>query len=65
MMKYTMTPKAPRWISTESGNWAWDRLMAWRGKANTAMSVTDRAQLLAEAEQLHRQRVAPVSVAAS
>lgn len=48
------TPKAPRWITTEAGQWAWYTYGAWRGKATTALSVHDRAQLLDEAEQMWR-----------
>ncbi|MEN9935646.1 MAG: hypothetical protein RLZZ387_2225 [Chloroflexota bacterium] len=46
------TPKAPRWITTDAGQWAWDQLDAWRDRAVTALSVRDRSELLAEAEEL-------------
>lgn len=45
-------PKAPRWINTEAGNWAWERFVSWRGKANAALSVYERRRLLEEAEEL-------------
>jgi len=46
-------PKAPRWISTEAGLWAWQAHGAWRATATNALSVRERYQLLQEAEQLH------------
>jgi hypothetical protein len=45
-------PKAPRWISTEAGIWAWQAHGAWRANAANALSVRERYQLLQEAEQL-------------
>jgi hypothetical protein len=45
-------PKAPRWITTEAGRRAWEEYDAWRTRAASALSVQDRSQLLAEAEQL-------------
>lgn len=50
-------PKAPRWITTEPGLRAWNEIEAWRRVAANAMSVQDRRQLLAEAEQLLAQQV--------
>lgn len=47
-------PKAPRWITTEAGQWAWHEYVTWRGRATHALSVQDRTQLLDEAEQLWR-----------
>lgn len=48
------TPKAPRWITTEAGEWAWQTDSTWRSGAGTAFSVGDRARLLREAEQKFR-----------
>jgi hypothetical protein len=48
--------KAPRWITTEAGRRAWNEIEAWRRMAANAMSVQDRRQLLAEAEQLIMQQ---------
>ena len=45
-------PKAPRWISTEAGLWAWHAHGSGRGTAANALSVRQRYQLLQEAEQL-------------
>jgi hypothetical protein len=45
-------PKAPRWISTEAGLWAWQAHDPWRATAANALSVRERHQLLQEAEQL-------------
>jgi hypothetical protein len=47
-------PKAPRWINTEAGNWAWAQFVAWRSRAADALSVNERQLLLAEAERLMR-----------
>jgi hypothetical protein len=54
-MLYIQTdlPKPPRWISTEAGLWAWQAHGTWRATAANALSVCERSQLLAEAEQLH------------
>ncbi|KAB8144549.1 hypothetical protein F8S13_06685 [Chloroflexia bacterium SDU3-3] len=43
-------PKIPRWISTESGQWAWRECADWRGTASSALSVQDRSKLLQDAE---------------
>jgi hypothetical protein len=48
-----LIPKPPRWISTVAGLWAWQAHGAWRAIAANALSVRERSQLLAEAEQLH------------
>ncbi|NTW02727.1 MAG: hypothetical protein HGA19_15850 [Oscillochloris sp.] len=48
------TPKAPRWISTEAGKWAWVVNEEWRVSANKAMSVSERRHLLDKAEDMHR-----------
>ena len=45
-------PKAPRWITTEAGRRAWDEYDTWRNRAETALSVNERSELLAEAEEL-------------
>jgi hypothetical protein len=45
-------PKAPRWISTAAGLWAWQAHGPWRATAANALSVYERRQLLQEAEQL-------------
>jgi hypothetical protein len=47
-------PKAPRWISTEAGQYAWCVDEEWRRTADRAMSVSDRRRLLDEAERLHK-----------
>ncbi|HEU5015262.1 MAG TPA: hypothetical protein VFT66_22250 [Roseiflexaceae bacterium] len=54
--QHTAQPKAPRWITTESGLRAWNEIEAWRRVAANALSVQDRRQLLAEAEQLLAQQ---------
>jgi hypothetical protein len=56
MMNPTMkniAPKAPRWISTEAGIWAWNVNEEWRGSADQALSVADRRRLLDQAERMH------------
>lgn len=45
-------PKAPRWITTEAGQWAWLANEEWRRFANAAMNVADRRKLLDEAERM-------------
>jgi len=54
MKLYNDAPKAPRWISTTAGQWAWAELGDWRETAANALSVQDRRQLLDKAEQLHQ-----------
>jgi hypothetical protein len=44
--------KAPRWISTEAGQWAYEASDEWRRVADLAFAVSDRRRLLDEAEQL-------------
>jgi hypothetical protein len=46
-------PKAPRWITTEAGQRAWEQHDTWRHRASGAMSVQDRSELLAEAEEIN------------
>jgi hypothetical protein len=53
MQRMNELPKAPRWISTTAGLWAWQAHGVWRATATNALSVHDRRQLLYEAEQLH------------
>ena len=57
MTSVTEPPKAPRWISTDAGRWAWHEHESWRRNAANALSVRERAQLLGEAEQLRRATV--------
>lgn len=45
--------KAPRWISTEAGQWAYLSNAEWRRTAESAFAVADRRRLLDEAERLH------------
>ncbi len=45
--------KAPRWITTEAGQWAYLSNAEWRRTAETAFAVADRRRLLDEAERLH------------
>jgi hypothetical protein len=44
--------KAPRWITTEAGQWAYLSDEQWRRTANNTFVVADRRRLLDEAEQL-------------
>lgn len=63
MMNVTLNntaPKAPRWISTEAGLWAWNMNEEWRGSADQALSVADRRRLLDQAERM-REREAQVA----
>lgn len=46
--------KAPRWISTEAGQWAYEASEEWRRVADHTFAVTERRRLLDEAELLHR-----------
>ncbi len=52
----TAIPKAPRWINTQAGQWAWHEYSAWREQAAHALSVQERIQLLSEAEELWQAR---------
>ena len=54
MSRVTEQPKAPRWISTEAGLWAWQAYDNWRNTAANALSVQDRQRLLHEAKQLRQ-----------
>lgn len=47
-------PNAPRWITTEAGEWAWHTHLEWRTSAAKAMSVQQRQALLHEAELLRQ-----------
>ncbi|WP_129629636.1 hypothetical protein [Candidatus Oscillochloris fontis] len=47
-------PKAPRWITTEAGQWAWVVDEEWRHSASQAMNVDVRRQLLEKAEDMRR-----------
>ncbi|MCU0490955.1 MAG: hypothetical protein MUD01_05185 [Chloroflexaceae bacterium] len=53
-VKYTS--KAPRWITTEAGQWAWEEQENWRSTAADAFSVQDRKKLLAEAERMRKKQ---------
>lgn len=46
--------KAPRWVSTEAGQWAYESREDWRIVANKTFGVTERRLLLDEAEKLHQ-----------
>ncbi|MFQ3664304.1 MAG: hypothetical protein SNJ69_18170 [Chloroflexaceae bacterium] len=50
--------KAPRWISTEAGQWAYASNPEWRHHADRAFGVAERRRLLDEAERLRRAAVA-------
>lgn len=47
--------KAPRWITTEAGQWAYEASEEWRRVADLTFVISERRRLLDEAEQL-RQR---------
>jgi hypothetical protein len=51
MTKLTADTKAPRWINTEAGQWAWRVDDSWRRNANSAFSVQERRELLNAAER--------------
>lgn len=44
--------KAPRWITTEAGQWAYLSNDEWRRTANNAFGVSERRKLLDDAERL-------------
>lgn len=44
--------KAPRWVTTEAGQWAYLSNDEWRRTANNTFGVTERKKLLEQAEQL-------------
>jgi hypothetical protein len=46
--------KAPRWITTEAGQWAYHSDDQWRQTANNAFGVAERRKLLDEAERMHK-----------
>lgn len=48
--------KAPRWVSTEAGQWAYEVIEEWRRVADKTFSVSDRRRLLDEAERLREAR---------
>ncbi|MCS6882240.1 MAG: hypothetical protein RMK84_15505 [Oscillochloridaceae bacterium] len=48
------TTKAPRWITTEAGQWAYIFNPEWRQHADRAFGVAERRRLLDEAERLRR-----------
>ena len=58
MVTYSEMSKAPRWVSTEAGSWAWHALAAWRNQAANALTVQERRQLLHEAERLWQESAA-------
>lgn len=47
--------KAPRWVSTEAGQWAYEAREDWRLVADKTFAISERRRLLDEAEQLHEQ----------
>lgn len=55
MIQMHHIPKAPRWIVTEAGQWAWSENSDWRKVASNALSVEQRKDLLSQAESLHQQ----------
>ncbi|PDW01767.1 hypothetical protein [Candidatus Viridilinea mediisalina] len=50
--------KAPRWIHTEAGQWAYESNEEWRRTANQTFGVEERRLLLNKAEAMHNQRPA-------
>lgn len=46
--------KAPRWISTEAGQWAYEAQEEWRRVADQTFAIAERRRLLDEAERLHK-----------
>lgn len=60
-MNNPLAPKAPRWITTEAGQWAWFVDEEWRRYADRAMSVAERRRLLAEAERLRTREEQPAA----
>lgn len=54
------TTKAPRWISTEAGLWAYISNPEWRRLADQAFSVADRRRLLDEAERLRQNALSAI-----
>ncbi len=50
--------KAPRWICTEAGQWAYEMREEWRRLADQTFGVAERRRLLDEAERLHKSALA-------
>jgi hypothetical protein len=50
--------KIPRWITTEAGQWAYLSDAEWRRIADRTFGVSERRELMEEAEQLRAQAVA-------
>ncbi|NCC33984.1 MAG: hypothetical protein EOM24_18520 [Chloroflexia bacterium] len=46
--------KAPRWISTPAGQWAYEVNSEWRKQADATFAVSERRRLLEEAEKLQQ-----------
>lgn len=44
--------KAPRWITTDAGQWAYLSNAEWRRSAEVAFAVSERRRLLDEAERM-------------
>lgn len=44
--------KAPRWVTTEAGQWAYLSNDEWRRSAELAFGVAERRKLLEQAERL-------------
>jgi hypothetical protein len=61
MGKHLEVPKAPRWINSEAGIWAWNEVVQWRKKAAVAFSVADRSRLLDEAVKLYANVTLPAA----
>jgi hypothetical protein len=50
--------KIPRWINTEAGQWAYLSDAEWRRVADRTFGVTERRQLMDEAERLRARTAA-------
>ncbi|NCC37392.1 MAG: hypothetical protein EOM24_36075 [Chloroflexia bacterium] len=46
--------KAPRWISTPAGQWAYEVNAEWRKQADGTFAVSERRLLLEEAEKMQK-----------
>jgi hypothetical protein len=57
--------KAPRWIHTDAGHWAYESLEDWRRQANQTFGVTERRQMLVEAEALYQRAIGATAAPAS
>ena len=53
-------PKAPRWITTEAGHWAWAFDVEWRKYAEQALGVAERRELLDQAEVMRNAKTQSV-----